>query len=309
VTPDQEPAYPVQGGAGAPAPHSPPAAPGASDPRKQLLELLRAAQDKHFVFMFGPPSAGKTVVLGSMLQAMQRPEVNGRLFIHGAGDGYFKYGLSLWSQIRTAFEQQRFPRRTEQGKTIQLHAQYRPSNSEPPLDIVFLEMSGEDLKTVHVTVEADGEGRRDLPFHIEQFLRVPNLKLAFIIVTSWEAAEKDDALINDFLAYINEKAPHLSENRFIILVTKWDTKPGDPNEPIYDFIRARMPATANKIAAKRNIVQPFSVGTIVPFAGPDGDIIANFDHAAGQRLFARLYETFTGVPTEPKKSWFGSLFG
>ena len=301
MTSDQ-PAYPIQDGSDSPVP--PLVVAGAADPRKQLLDLLRAADDKHFVFMFGSPAAGKTVVLGSMLRAMQRPEVKGRLFVHGAGDGYFKHGLALWKQIQSAFEQQRFPRRTTKGETIQLHAQYRPPNNELPLDLVFLEMSGEDLMSVRVT----DAGGRDLPFHIEQFLRVTKLKLAFMIVTSWKDAERDDAMINDFLSYINEKAPHLSENRFIILITKWDTKPGDPQEPIFDFISKRMPATANKISARRNLVQPFSVGTIIPYDGPDGDIIESFDDAASQRLFARLYETFTGVPAQPKKSWFGSLF-
>jgi hypothetical protein len=63
-----------------------------------------------------------------------------------------------------------------------------------------------------------------------------------------------------------------------------------------------MPKTYSKLAAKRNVIQPFSVGVVVPFDGGDGDIIVSFDHAASQRLFARIYETFTGVSSEQAKT-------
>jgi len=272
------------------------------DARAELLRLLEASEDKHFVFLFGSPAAGKTVVLGSVIQAMQRPEVQGRLFVHGAGDGYFKHGLALWEQLRRAFEKKQFPPRTKAGGTIQLHAQYKPPNNgnkSTPLDLVFLEMAGEDLKKVMIT----DQGGRNLPFHIGQFLRIPQLKIAFLITTPWQDASKDDAMIDDFLSFVNETAPHLIENRIILLVTKWDTYSGGESTSIDDFVKQKMPRTYNKIAEKRNIIQPFSVGKIVPFDGGEGDIIATFDYSASQRLFSRIYETFTGISSEKKKTW------
>ncbi len=268
------------------------------DARAELIRLLDASEGKHFVFLFGSPAAGKTAVLGSVLQAMQRPEVQGRLFVHGAGDGYFKHGLALWDQIRRAFDQKQFPTRTTAGGTIQLHAQFKPPNNEPPLDLVFLEMAGEDLKKVMIT----DQGGRNLPFHIGQFLKVPQLKIAFLVTTSWQDASKDDPMIDDFLSYVNETASHLIENRIILLVTKWDKNPLGATASIDDFVKQKMPRTYNKIAAKRNVIQPFSVGKIVPFEGGEGDIIASFDYPSSQRLFARIYETFTGVSSDPKKT-------
>ncbi len=271
------------------------------DGREQLIRLLDASEDKNFVFLFGSPAAGKTVVLGSMIQAMQRPEVQGRLFVHGAGDGYFKYGLALWERIRTAFAEKRFPARTTKGETIQLHAQYKHPGSQDPLNLVFLEMSGEDLKSVTIT----DQGGRGLPFHISQFLKIPELKIAFLITTSWQDAAKDDAMIDDFLSYLNETASHLIENRIILLITKWDTYRGSGLVSIDDFVKTKMPRTYNKISDKRNVIQPFSIGKIVAFDGSGGDVISSFDYAASQRLFGRIYETFTGVSSEPptKPKW------
>jgi hypothetical protein len=296
--PSPNPLFQIASGDGN-APEKPPDVP--VDARAELVRLLDASEDKHFVFFFGSPAAGKTAILGSVIQAMQRPEVQGRLFVHGAGDGYFKHGLALWDQIRRAFDQKQFPTRTKVGGTIQLHAQYKPPGNGTPMDLIFLEMAGEDLKKVMIT----DKGGRSLPFHIGQFLRLPQLKVAFIVTTPWQDATRDDAMIDDFLSYVNETAPHLIESRIILLVTKWDTFPNAATMPIEQFVQLKMPRTSNKISAKRNIIQPFSVGKIIPFEGDAGDIIASFDYAAGQRLFASIYETFTGITVgKPKKRFW-----
>jgi hypothetical protein len=292
--------YLLQDGDGKP-PEMPPEAP--SDARAELVRLLDASEDKHFVFFFGSPAAGKTAVLGSVIQAMQRPEVQGRLFVHGAGDGYFKHGLALWDHIRSAFGQKQFPARTSVGSTIQLHAQYKPPGTGTPMDLIFLEMAGEDLKSVMIT----DKGGRSLPFHIGQFLRLPQLKVAFIVTTPWQDAPRDDVMIDDFLSYVNETAPHLIESRIILLVTKWDTFASAATTPVEQFVQQRMPRTFNKISAKRNIIQPFSVGKIIPFDGAAGDIIASFDYGASQRLFASIYETFTGISVDKPKKPFWKL--
>lgn len=266
-----------------------------ADARELLRQLLLAGEDKHFVFLFGSPASGKTAVLGGLLQAMQRPEVPGKLYVHGAGNGYFGEGAALWRRIRDAFGRQAFPPRTDKGKTIQLQAQYVPNAGEP-LNLVFLEMAGEDLREVMIT----DAGGRALPFHILKFLKIPRLKLSFLVTTAWSDAPRDDETINDFLSFLSEEAPHLIENRFILLITKWDSKP-QPAGQVDDFVRANMPRTYNKLAAKRNVIQPFSIGEVVSLKGAGDDIIASFDYPSSQRLFRRIYETFTGVPSEETK--------
>ena len=289
--------FTVDGGEDAPSP----AGSVPANAREELLKLIDASEDKHFVFMSGTPASGKTAVLGAMLRAMQRPDAPGRLYIHGS-DGFFKDGLALWKRIDIAFGKKEFPPRSSVGSTIQLHAQFVPHGARPPLHLIFLEMAGED-------VMIKDSGGRALPFHVGQFLKIPTLKMSFLFTTSWSEAKKDDAAIDDFLSFLNEKAPHLVDNRFILLITKWDTKTANPSESIDEFVRRTMPRTYNKLSSQRNVIQPFSIGTVVSFDGAGGDVISSFDDAGSERLFSRIFETFTGVSSEPPKvSKFRKLF-
>lgn len=284
--------YTVDGGEDAPSP--PDSVP--TNGREELLKLIDASEDKHFVFMFGTPASGKTAVLGAMLRAMMRPDSPGRLFVHGS-DGYFKDGAALWKRIDTAFTNKEFPPRSSAGSTIQLHAQFVPHANRSPLHLIFLEMAGEDLRQVMIK----DSGGRTLPFHVGQFLKIPTLKISFLVTTSWSEAKRDDAAIDDFLSFLNEKAPHLVDNRFILLITKWDTKTVNQTESIDEFVRRTMPRTYNKLSSQRNVIQPFSIGTVVSFDGAGGDVISSFDDAGSERLFSRIFETFTGVSSEPTK--------
>lgn len=267
--------------------------PGA---RQQILDLL-ASRDKCFVFLFGSPAAGKTVVLGSLLQAMQQPESGGRLFVHGTGGGIFKAGADLWEQIGAAFARNSFPGRTPTGRTVQLHAQFRPAGGKPPLNFVFLEMAGEDLRKVQIA-DADSV----VPFHVDMFLKTPGLKLAFILAVPWDKAAEDDELVEDFLTHLKQAAPHLGASHVVLLLTKWDSRRREQHETVDEFVRRTMPRAYNKVRGEGNVIQSFSVGDIVPFEGGDGDVIANFDHFTSQRLFARLCEAFK-EPSRWSRLW------
>jgi len=266
-----------------------------SNIREEILKLLDASEDKNFIFLYGAPAAGKTAVLGSVIQAMERPEISGSIFVQGAGNGYFKHGLQLWKQIQDAFQEKRFPGRTVVGSTIQLHVQYKPASNATPVDFVFLEMAGEDLKKVVITDQGD----RKLPFHIDLFLRL-QIKIAFLIVTSWDCASEDDDIVNEFLSYIHETAPGLIENRIILLVSKWDSMKNSSSASIDEFIRSKMPKTYDKIANKRNIIQSYSIGKVIELPNGKGDMIAWFDYRAGRSLFSSIYETFTEISSEQK---------
>ena len=282
----------------------------ATSQREDLLAFLEAAEDKNFVFFFGTPAAGKSAVLGSMIQAMNHPDSFGTLSVHGVGNGYFSEGQQLWDRLQAAFANRRFPPRTAAGKTIQLHATFKPHfrDSQSPLEIVFLEMGGEDLRQVSI-------GNHVLPAHINQFLRIKKLKLMFIMTAAWSDARKDDKKIGSFLDYLNERSPHLVESRVILLLTKWDTRPPSAKENVHDFVKKSMPETYSKLSSSRNVISDFSIGDILP-ERDDGiedpnDIIQEFNFPVARSLFNRIQETFSGINYEalPKKTLFGRLFG
>lgn len=264
--------------------------------RQAVLDLIDSSHDKHFVFFFGLPASGKTAVLGSMLNAMQQPGAKGRLFIHGVGDNFFQQGLALWKNISEAFSNRRFPPRTNVDSIIQLLAAYEPSSTEDSLNIVFLEMSGEKLQKVMISPD----GGRALPFDINIFLNIPKVKIVFIITAAWNEARKSDPIINDFLTNLHEKHNNLFKSRFLLLITKWDSRKNQ-EEDVVSFVQDNMKLTWAKLNDRKNIFQPFSIGKVISITddGKPGqnDIIEPFDIDAGQRLFYRIYETFTGTPT------------
>ncbi len=305
VPPPPAPPAPVPPG---PIPPLPPPPPLGSFPptngaeaRQALLDLIERSRDDHFVFFFGGVESGKSTVLASLIHSVQRPEVDGKLYVLGHGDGSAG-GMALWNHMRAQFKARAFPSRSTR-ETIQMRTQYEPPNDEKPLNIVFLEMSGEDLASVSITDQAG----RVLPAHIDVFLKIKGLKLVFLITTAWTNATADDSRIDDFLTYIKERAPHLVKNRFMLLVTKWDSKAKESAETIDQFVRRTMPLTYNKLAHTRNIVQPFSIGNVIESSQAHEPVIADFDHAASQRLFGRIYETFTNISSNPLMSLWQAL--
>ena len=271
-----------------------PTAPPA-DMRELLMRLIDSSEGKYFVFFFGTPRAGKTVILGSMLQAMEAENAFGTVHVLGRG-GYFEDGVALWAKIREFFDKRRFPPRTDGGATIQLHARFQPRDtSADPLEIIFLEMGGEDLRQVAST----SGGVRALPMHIDQFLRVPDLRMVFLLTASWAEAKQSDRAMSEFIDYLVDKDPALAEkNRVILLVTKWDTYPDKATVSVESFVKKHMPVTYGKLRDPKNLIGSYSIGTIIGF-GKNGeehpdDIIKSFDYEQGQKLFNRIRETFTG---------------
>ena len=165
-------------------------------------------------------------------------------------------------------------------------------------------MGGEDLRKVAAT----NSGVRDLPIHIDQFLRIPDLRMLFLLTASWKEAKNSDRVISEFLDYLNEKNPELLEKRVVLLITKWDSYPAAVKTSVEDFVRKQMPATFGKLRNPKNLIGSYSVGKVIPM-GADGkespdDIIHPFDYAQGQKLFNRICETFTGKTFIKKPSFF-----
>jgi hypothetical protein len=274
------------------------------DARELLVQLIEGSENKNFVFFFGTPRAGKTAILGSMLQSMEAENPFGTVHVLGK-DGYFEAGVALWQNIRGFFDSRRFPPRTDAGATIQLHARFQPREpQQKALDIIFLEMGGEDLRVVSAT----STGVRALPLHIDQFLLIPGLRMMFLLTASWREAKQSDRAMSEFIDYLIGKNSSLADNRIVMLVTKWDTYPEKKTVTAEDYVKKHMPVTYGKLRDPKNLIGSYSIGTIVSLGkngeeSPD-DIIQSFDHKEGQKLFNRIRETFTGESfIKPPSFW------
>lgn len=276
------------------------------DRRKQVMELLEASKDKNFVFLFGPPGSGKTAVLGTILQSMHRGDVHGKFYVHGASEkSHYKRGADLWTRIRSSFADKRFPARSDVTKTIELHVEYKHPANPDPVHIVFLEMAGDNFDLVKLN-----ERGEKLPIHIKQFLSIPNINIMFLIVAPWRTDRRGISLVVDFLAFVNEHAPNLVGSRVILLISQWDQYPLRSTKSVEQFALEEMTEVYQKINSNNNVIRSYSVGTVLHDDTGAGDIIMDFDHTASQQLFARIYETFTGIRFVPPnhRPWWRRIF-
>jgi hypothetical protein len=272
----------------------------AEDTFKQVATFLEQIRGRNVVFMFGHPRTGKTTVLGTIIESMSQPSM-GQFWIHGANGGVFAPGFELATRVQEQLKRKEFPSQSEHS-VFQVLTRFQPF-SGPELELLFLETSGENL----INVAFRSEGKAGVAT-LQDFLTIKNLQLSFILLTSWQRAKEDDQLLNRFLSLLNDKRSDLA-GRVILLVTQWDSFP-NPEADFSAWARDSLPLTYNKIQLAGNTIFPFSVGEVDTLRGISH--ISALDTHAGQDLYAKIYEIYTGVSSvRPKnaKSWWRKLFG
>jgi hypothetical protein len=240
------------------------------------------SRNTNFIFLFGKPGVGKTSITASLIHYLSAICEQGNVERVGNHDG-----KGLAERIRFLIASGRFPNRTKNGSLTEVDCCFVPYKKNlTELRFTFLEMSGEDLKMVDVH-NYDGK----LPDNIDVFFKVDGLSLIFILVTSHDETRNDDSLMANFLDYLIEKSPIYRHSRILLLISKWDEVPGNPD--IEMFISANMPLTFRKINKANNAFCHFSLGKIEEKV--DGQIyIRNYDSESPERIFEWLYKTLTG---------------
>ena len=153
-------------------------------------------KDSNFIFFFGTAGSGKSVLLSTMLYAMRtqfgiiRPKV-GTPNSHEA-----KILLSnFFENIRKGV----LPERTTRDKVTRLDLVFDPNNKSQkvkPINLTFLETSGENHNEIR--------GGNNYHKNISKYLQA-NIPITFIIVTSYQSAHQEDAIINEFFDLLEEK--------------------------------------------------------------------------------------------------------
>jgi len=157
-------------------------------------------RDSNYVFFFGNPQSGKSVILSSMLYHLSsqvgvlRPKI-------GVPNSKEVQTLlyDFYENIRQGF----LPERTTVGNVLEIDLVFEPNNKSkkvPPINLTFLEASGEDLSAI--------KRGGNFQSHISKYLS-SNVPLTFIIVTSYDTADQDDTLINEFLDELERNENHL----------------------------------------------------------------------------------------------------
>lgn len=239
-------------------------------------------RETNFVFIFGKSGVGKTAITASLVNYLSTECEYGNLV--GIDNGS---GRRLLETIRNTIRDKRFPDRTKVGTLTEIDIRFEPlKKTKSNLWLTFLEMSGENL----TTIELNDKTPSQFPTNIDVFFRANNLSMVFILVTSHQDANKDDAFMVTFLDYIIGKDPRFQNSRILLLVSQWDTFVGEIDTE--DFIKTRMPLTYARLRKNTNAVRDFSIGRIT--MADNLPRIQEYNGEPAEKVFHWIYETLTG---------------
>lgn len=241
-------------------------------------------RETNYLFLYGPGQVGKTAITSAMIHYLSTECEYGNLVAIDSGDGR---GRLLLQHIREAINDRRFPARTELGSLTEVEIRFEPlRKSLPHLWLTFLDMSGEDLKNVEVTRTSD----RQLPSNIDVFFKANDLSMIFVLVTSWEEAQKNDDLMVTFLDYIIGKDNRFRNSRVMLLISQWDTFVGEIE--IEEFISKHMKLTYARLRDNSHAIRQFSIGRVIEADGIPH--IQEFNGEHSENVFLWTYKSFTG---------------
>lgn len=256
-------------------------------------------RDSNFVFFFGNPQSGKSVILSSMLYYLSsqvgvlRPKI---------GTPNSNETQVLLYDFYENIQQGILPERTTVGKVLEIDLIFEPNNKSKkilPVNLTFLEASGEDLNAI----------RRGGNFqsHISKYLS-SDVPLTFIIVTSYDTAHQDDTLINEFLDELERKGKNLNPVNVILVISKWD-KSGrmdvESSEELESFITDNLRRTSQRMNAYELSKTFYTIGNVESKDGKQRIDCVNLDTAAV--LSNWLYNTITGYDIQYQGTFWERL--
>lgn len=271
-----------------------------SPSKKGYLQIFRQLQDRDstFVFLFGKQQAGKTVLISSLIHHMGVDD-DGALETRRRHDNLegAAYLKSLHRSVREGY----FMDRTTVGVLYELDLKYTPQKPKKPMNLTFLEMSGEDLSKVELSKQSFGK----LPDNIDVFMSCPDIDLVFLLVAPYDEAAEQDAMMIDFLDYLIEKKPQYPLNDVLLVITKWDRYDGLYKEDVESFVSEKMPLTYSRIKAANASIARFSIGKVSEM----NDHIVKLNDERPNALKRWLYATITGKKIKSNTSIFDRIVG
>jgi len=251
------------------------------------INSLRA-KDTNFVFLFGKAAVGKTAIIASIFHFLNTECQLGYLEqISSLNNNVNENGRNLGEIIKQNISIGRFPDRTGIGNLFGIDTCFISSRIRPnlnPLRLTFLDMPGEDLHQVSIGQQGK------FPKNIDVFFKAGKLSMTFILVTSYDEAQKDDLLMVNFLDYIYKKSPRFRESRVLLLISKWDKYSKRMNDS--DFIQNQMPQTFRKLSRETNSYGTFSLGMVIEEVD-ELPFIQEYNGRSAERVFSWIYQTLT----------------
>ncbi len=263
-------------------------------------------KEGNYVFTVGNVSSGKSTLQNLLVYRLWSREDIG--FEYGRNNGDHRHN-ALLNEWVDSFRQGILPGRTKKG-TIQEFNISIHQKRKKELDLNFIEISGEDIKSIVPSV--DSEKKPSVHRHLDKYLSADNaINKRFIFVSNGEEHKKgrrvnanisEDILFDSFLRYLlSENQKGLQDINILFVISKWDIVREEYSNNYQKYIKHNFPQTLSILNGNRVKVMylPFSVGKIEEqLVDSKNNLhenrIVSLDKVYVDRLIQWLYNTFTG---------------
>lgn len=286
---------------------------------ERIKALNDNAENKHYVLFFGSPASGKTWIIGSILHYMKN-YIDGVVYLET--DKTTKSEEELFYQLQDRFNSivgTKKLTRTDAQQYFELHISFKPNDkSKPPLEIVFVDASGEHSEEAFYSQDKNKSGA--LPNYLTAILESNvKTKIAFVYDQSLSDAGKIPQM--NVLSEVFTKIQYIqkAQEKFFpkaLLLSKSDKIFANDMSAVqrngYDpmnYALEKIPSFANSFfnESPNNKTIFYKMGKF----SVNSDLLTEFDKECPEKFFNWLYKEGIGVSVtrEPTcwdkfKKWF-----
>lgn len=269
----------------------------------RLTELNTNADNKHYVLFFGQPASGKTWIIGSLLHYMKN-YLGGTVYLDSekSTDSEEELFYQLQDRFNGVVHSEKITS-TDTKQYFEFHISFTPKDSsKPPMDIIFIDASGEHSEQGFRTRHRENSGK--LPNYLTAILESKvNTKLAFVYDQSLVDEKGSIPQVNVLNAvFTHIQHIQLSQGKTFpkaLLLSKADriyssdmaTVERNGFDPM-NYALEKIPSFANSFfnESPDNKTIFYKMGKF----STNSDLILEFDTECPERLFRWLYMQGTG---------------
>jgi len=260
------------------------------------------AANGNYVFTVGNVSSGKSTLQNLFLYRLWTNEHIVFDYCHETADHRHDAILNGWIE---SFSKGIFPERTK-ANLLQNFSIAFGQNNRKSVKINFLEISGEDIKTIVPDLRGS---KPKIHSQLEQFLRLRKLNKRFVFVSDCEkhttgstseSGLGEDILFSELLEHLQTpQGIGLKRLNILFVAAKWDMVQHQYTGGVQEYFNRHFPNT--KAFTKRSGIEatfiPFSVGS-VKMDSTDGKNpslrIATLENQYADFLIQWIYHSYSG---------------
>jgi hypothetical protein len=272
----------------------------------QVRDEELSSKEGNYIFTIGNVSSGKSTIQNLLLYRLWSKE-----------DIVFEYGNHISDHRHNAIVQEWIssinqgilPKRTQQGLIQEFNISIGQKGKKK-LDVNFIEISGEDIKSIVPTLSPDK--KPSVHKYLDRYLMANNkINKRFIFISDGEKHKKgiqtidsavsEDILFDAFLKYLLSKTQKGLKNlNILFVISKWDTVREDYKNDEVKYFRENFPQTKSILDGSRvaSMLLPFTIGKIDEVLIDKEkhlyeNRIVSLENIYIDRLIQWIYNTFT----------------